>query len=291
VDLDALAENVAEMVRYPFCALVAAGGTGEVLSLTPQEIEDVVRVSVEAAAGKMPVVGGTAFNAPIAADIARRLEKAGADCILALPPAYSNAPEEGLFDYYGTIANATGLPLMLYSRDWAAFTPAQVERLAECVPSLHFWKDGQGDLRKFQRIMQRVGDRLAWLGGLGDDAVPGYFAIGVQAYTSSLSNIAPQLSLDLAAAAMAGDHARLTALMQKYVHPLFALRERMRGYEVAVTKQAMEWLGRRAGPVRPPLCRLRPADAEDLRTLVEAYRELDGRGRAVQGRSAPRGSG
>jgi 5-dehydro-4-deoxyglucarate dehydratase len=272
LDLDALAENVAEMVRYPFCALVAAGGTGEILSLTPQEIEDVVRVTVEAAAGKMPVVGGTAFNAPLGAEIARRLEKAGADCVLALPPCYINAPEEGLFDYYRTIAGATGLPLMLYSRDWAAFTPAQVARLAERVPSLHFWKDGQGDMRKYQRIMQHLGSRLAWLGGLGDDSVPAYFAIGVQGYTSSLSNLAPQIALDLWGAAMAGNLARLTALMQKYVHPLFALRERMRGYEVAVTKQAMEWLGRRAGPVRPPLCKLRAADAEDLRSLVEVYR-------------------
>jgi 5-dehydro-4-deoxyglucarate dehydratase len=273
LDLDALAENVAEMVRYPFCALVAAGGTGEILSLTPQEIEDVVRVTVQAAAGKMPVVGGAAFNAALAADVAHRVERAGADCVLALPPCYINAPEEGLFAYYRTIGNATGLPLMLYSRDWAAFTPAQVSRLAECVPTLHFWKDGQGDMRKYQRIMQHVGSRLVWLGGLGDDNVPGYFAIGVQAYTSSISNIAPQISLDLASAAMAGDSVRLSALMETYVHPLFALRERMRGYEVAVTKEAMEILGRRAGPVRPPLCKLRPADAEDLRKVLEVYGE------------------
>ena len=276
VDLDALAENVAEMVQYPFCALVAAGGTGEILSLAPQEIEDVVRVTVQAAAGKMPVVGSTAFNAAIGADIARRVEKAGADCVLVLPPCYINAPEEGLFDYYKTLAAATGLPLMLYSRDWAAFTPRQVARLAELVPTLHFWKDGQGDMRRYQRIMQHVGSRLAWLGGLGDDNVPGYFAIGVQAYTSSISNIAPQLALDLAAAAMAGDRARLTPLMEKYVHPLYALRERMRGYEVAVMKQAMELLGRRAGPVRPPLCGLRKEDVQDVRALVEVYADVIG---------------
>ena len=57
---------------------------------------------------------------------------------------------------------------------------------------------------KYQRIMQHVGSRLAWLGGLGDDCVPAYFAIGVQAYTSSISNIAPKLSLELAEAAMTG---------------------------------------------------------------------------------------
>jgi 5-dehydro-4-deoxyglucarate dehydratase len=274
VDLDALAENVADMVRYPFCALVAAGGTGEIYSLTPREIQDVVRVTVQAAAGKMPVIGGTAFNVPLGAEIARGIEQAGADCVLVLPPYYISAPEEGLFEYYAAIANATGLPLMLYSRGWASFTPQQVARLAERVPSLHFWKDGQGDMRKYQRIMQHLGNRLAWLGGLGDDNVPAYFAIGVQAYTSSISNLAPKISLHLAAAAMAGDAPRLAALMEKYVHPLFALRERMHGYEVAVTKAAMEILGHRAGPVRPPLCNCRPQDVEDIRKLMEVYREV-----------------
>jgi len=274
LDLDALAGNVAEMARYPFCALVAAGGMGEVYSLTPAEIEDVVRVTVAAAGGKMPVVGGAGFNAPLGADIARRLEKAGADCVLVLPPYYAHAPEEGLFEYYRAIAAATALPLMLYSRDWAAFTPQQVARLAERVPSLQFWKDGQGDTRKYQRIMQYVGDRLAWLGGLGDDCVPAYFAIGVQAYTSSISNLAPKLSLDLAEAALAHDSRRLHTLMHKYVHPLYTLRERSRGYEVAVTKQAMEILGHKAGPVRPPLCPCREEDVEDIRRLMEVYRDV-----------------
>ena len=66
LDLDGLARNVDEMARYPFCALVAAGGTGELYSLTPGEVEDVVRVTVQAAAGRMPVVAGTGFNGPLA---------------------------------------------------------------------------------------------------------------------------------------------------------------------------------------------------------------------------------
>jgi 5-dehydro-4-deoxyglucarate dehydratase len=271
VDLDALGSNVEWMARHSFCALVAAGGTGEVYSLTPQEIEDVVRVTVEAARGRMPVVGGAGFNAAIGADIARRVERAGADIVLVLPPYYSHAPEEGMIGYYRAVANATGLPLMLYSRDWAAFSPVQVARLAERVPALQFWKDGQGDMRKYQRVMQHVGGRLAWLGGLGDDCVPGYFAIGVQAYTSSISNLAPRLSLELAEAALAHDSARLDGLMRKYVHPLYALRERSRGYEVAIMKAAMEMLGRKAGPVRPPLQACRPQDVEDLRRLMEVY--------------------
>lgn len=274
LDLDALARNVDEMASHPFCALVAAGGTGELYSLTPEEVEQVVRVTVEAVNGRMPVVAGTGYNAPIAADIARRVERAGAECVLVLPPYYSGAPFEGLVDYYAAVGRATALPLMIYSRDWAVFTPAMVARVAERVPTLTFWKDGQGDARKYQRIMQTVGDRLAWLGGLGDDCVPSYFSIGVQAYTSSISNIAPRVSLELAEAGVAGDFKRLDALMAKYVHPLYAFRERAKGYEVAAMKAAMEILGMPAGPVRPPLMNCTEKDLADLRVILEAYEDV-----------------
>lgn len=274
LDLDALTRNVDEMAAYPFCAMVAAGGTGELYSLSIDEIELVVATTVRAVAGRMPVVAGAGFNALMGAGIARRAEKAGAECILALPPYYSDAPEEGLFAYYEAIGAATPLPLMVYSRGWAVFTPEMVARLADRVPTLVAWKDGQGDIRKYQRIMNHNGDRLAWLGGLGDDCVPGYFSIGVQAYTSSISNIAPRLSLALADAGAQGDFAKLNELMERYVHPLYAIRERSRGYEVAAMKAAMEILGIPAGPVRPPLMNCRPKDIEDIRKLMEVYKEF-----------------
>jgi 5-dehydro-4-deoxyglucarate dehydratase len=274
LDLDALARNVDEMAAFPFCALVATGGTGEVYSLSPDETEQVVATTVRAAKGRVPVMAGTGYNATLGVDIARRAAKAGADCILALPPYYVAAPEEGLFAYYEAIGRATDLPLTLYSRDWAVFTPEMVERLATQVPTLKGWKDGQGDVRKYQRIMERNGDRLSWFGGLGDDCVPGYFAVGVQAYTSSISNIAPKLSLALAEAGMKHDFIKLNTLMQRYVNPLYALRERARGYEVAVMKEAMEILGMPAGPVRPPLMNCRPKDIDDLRQLMQIYREM-----------------
>jgi 5-dehydro-4-deoxyglucarate dehydratase len=234
----------------------------------------VVKTAVQAVNGRMPVVAGTGFNVSIGCEIARRAEKAGAEFLLVLPPYYIGAPEEGLFAYYEAIGKATGLPMMVYSRDWAVFTPEMVARLADRVPTLVAWKDGQGDTRKYQRIMDYNGDRLAWFGGLGDDCVPGYFAIGVQAYTSSISNISPVISLALAEAGMERDFARLNELMTKYVHPLYAIRERARGYEVAVMKEAMEILGMSAGPVRPPLMNCRPMDIEDTRKLMEVYREF-----------------
>jgi len=274
LDLDGLARNVDEMAAFPFCALVAAGGTGEMYSMSPEEIEQVVATSVKATKDRMPVVAGTGFNMTLGVDIAKRAARAGASCILALPPYYVSAPEEGLFAYYEAIGKATDLPLMVYSRDWAIFTPEMLARLAERVPTLVGWKDGQGDVRKYQRIMEKNGDRLAWFGGLGDDCVPGYFAIGVQGYTSSISNIAPKVSLALAEAGMKGDFGKLNQLMKRYVNPLYALRERSKGYEVAVMKEAMEMLGMPAGPVRPPLMNCKEADKKDLAESLKAYADM-----------------
>jgi 5-dehydro-4-deoxyglucarate dehydratase len=274
LNLEALERNVDEMASHPFCALVAAGGTGEMYSMSVDEIEQVIAASVKAVNGRMPVVAGTGFNASIGPEIARRAAKAGADAVLALPPYYVMAPEDGLFAYYEAIGKATDLPLLVYSRDWAVFTPQMVARLADRAPTLAGWKDGQGDIRRYQRIMQFNGDRLAWYGGLGDDCVPGYFVIGVQAYTSSISSIAPKLSLQMAEAGMKRDFAELDRLMARYVQPLYALRERARGYEVAVMKEAMELLGMPAGPVRPPLMNCRPQDVEDLKKLLAVYAEV-----------------
>ena len=273
LDRAALERNVDAMARHPFCAMVAAGGTGEVYSLTVDEAVEVVRVTVKASAGRMPVIAGVGYNLAMAAEMARRMEQAGAAALLVMPPYYINAPEAGMTAYFAAIGSASGLPLSFYSRDWAVFTPEMVARLCEQIPSLQIWKDGQGDARKYQRIMSHVGDRLAWLGGIGDDCVPAYFGIGVQAYTSSISNIAPKLSLELADAGMKSDRDRLSALMAKYVHPLYALRDRSRGYEVAVMKAAMDVIGLAGGPVRPPLSNVTERDLGDVRKLMEVYRE------------------
>jgi 5-dehydro-4-deoxyglucarate dehydratase len=173
------------------------------------------------------------------------------------------------------VARATGLPLAIYSRGWAVFSPDEVARLAEAIPTLRYWKDGQGDPRVFRRIMAKVGDRLTWIGGAGDDAAAVYAAIGIRCFTSSISGVLPALALAWGRAAMESDLAALNRLLDGYVHPLFALRARRRGYEVSAMKKARELLGRvSAGPVRPPLPALAPADEADLRSLLIAWRDF-----------------
>jgi 5-dehydro-4-deoxyglucarate dehydratase len=274
LDLAALERDVAELIQYPFCAINAPAGISEIFSLSVAEAVAVVRKTVEIVRGKMPVIGSVCFNTAIAAEMARGMEEAGADALLVLPPYYQQPPEEGLLAYYRAIGRATGLPLAIYSRGWAAFTPDQVARLAEAVPTLRYWKDGQADARVYQRIMARVGDRLTWIGGAGDDCGAMYAAIGVRTFTSSVSAIFPRLALAWGEAALAGDFARLNALLTRYVHPLFALRARKRGYEVAVMKKAAELLGKPCGPPRPPIPQLGASEVEELRGLLEGCGEF-----------------
>ncbi|HEX7961755.1 MAG TPA: dihydrodipicolinate synthase family protein, partial [Terriglobales bacterium] len=147
-----------------------------------------------------------------------------------------------------------------------------VERLAAKAPTLIAWKDGQGDIRRYQQIMNRLGDRLYWIGGAGDDCVPAYYSIGIRTYTSSIATVAPKLSVELHKVASDGDSARLSELMKQYVIPLYALRARRRGYEVTVMKEMMNIAGLAAGPVRPPLPRLRNEELTELKTMMEKWK-------------------
>jgi 5-dehydro-4-deoxyglucarate dehydratase len=243
-------------------------------SLTPEEHKQVVAATVEAAAGAVPVIAGVGFGDGLAVQLTKQSQEAGADGILCFPPYYPNAHFEGLLQYYTAIGRATDLGLFIYSRDWATFSPSEVYRLAESIPNLIAWKDGQGDLRRYQAIMERVGKRLHWIGGIGDDLVPGYYAIGIRTYTSSIATIAPRLSLRLHERAAMLDSSSLSRLMSNYVLPLYAIRGRRKGYEVSVMKCAMEILGKPAGPVRPPLVEVRPEEREEIASLMERYKPV-----------------
>ena len=273
LDLDGLRLNLRSLLKHPVCAVVAAAGTGEFHSLSPAEHLAVVKTTVEEVNGGVPVLASAGFNPAIATELARQAADAGVNGILAFPPYYPNPDEEGLIAYYRSIADATPLGILIYSRDWFAPSPALVEKLAQAIPSLVAWKDGQADVRRYQMIRERVGDRLHWIGGAGDDMVPAYYSIGIRTYTSSIANVAPRLSLRLHELAAAGHSDELTRLMNALVIPLYALRARRKGYEVSTMKAMMEMAGLAGGPVRPPLVNLAAEEIEWLRTNLNRWRE------------------
>ena len=124
-------------------------------------------------------------------------------------------------------------------------------------------------MRRYQIVMDAVGDRIHWVGGAGDDLVGTYYRLGIRCYTSSISNVAPRLALLLHDVAAAGDEAKLSRLMHHYVVPLYAFRARKKGYEVTVMKAMMQLHGLAAGPVRPPLANVNASELDELRAMME----------------------
>jgi 5-dehydro-4-deoxyglucarate dehydratase len=163
--------------------------------------------------------------------------------------------------------------MIIYSRDWTNFTPTMVERLTS-IPTLVAWKDGQGDIRRLQTIMNRVGDRLHWIGGAGDDLVAAYYSIGIRTFTSSIATVAPRLSIRLHELGETGDTEVLNELLDRCVIPLYALRARRRGYEVSAMKAMMDMVGFNGGPVRPPLVNVTPDEEDELRTILSTWEKF-----------------
>lgn len=148
--------------------------------------------------------------------------------------------------YYRSIAEATRLGMLIYSRDWANFSEAMVERLSS-IPNLVAWKDdGQGDIRRLQAIMNRLGDHLYWIGG------------------------APVMTWYR----LTSHHAELEQLMHGCVIPLYAMRARRRGYEVSTMKALMDLAGLRVGPVRLPLVEVSDLEKEELRDILDNWKQF-----------------
>lgn len=270
LDLPGMHQNLNKLLEYPVSAVVPAGGTGEIYSLTPAEYLRVIELTVLAVEDRIPVIAGVGFGQRLGGEMAQAAEKAGADGILVFPPYYPQAEEDGLFDYYRSIATATRLGAIIYSRDWARLTPPMVERLT-AIPNLVAWNDGQGDIRQLQSIMHHVGERLLWIGGAGDDLIGAYYSTGIRTFSSSIATVAPALSLKLHELAAADDTEALAELLAECVIPLFALRARRKGYEVAAMKAMMDMVGLNGGPVRPPLVNVTPGELDELRTVLSRW--------------------
>jgi 5-dehydro-4-deoxyglucarate dehydratase len=267
LDLPGLHQNLNKLLEYPISAIVAAGGTGELYSLTPAEYLRVIELTALAVEDRVPVIAGVGFGQRIAIEMVQAAEKAGADGILVFPPYYPQADDEGLFEYYRSISAATRLGMIVYSRDWARFSPAMIERLTT-IPNLVAWKDGLGDIRHLQSIMHHVRERLLWIGGAGDDLVGAYYSMGIRTFSSSIATVAPGLSLKLHELAASDDSEALSELLETCVIPLYALRSRRRGYEVSAMKALMDMIGLNGGPVRPPLVNPTPEELDELRIIL-----------------------
>jgi 5-dehydro-4-deoxyglucarate dehydratase len=279
LDLDAYRTHVRRGVEAGAAAVFAACGTGEFHALLPEEFEACVRAAVEAADGRVPVVAGAGYGTALAVRYARLAEAAGADGLLAMPPYLVIAGQEGLLRHYRELTAATGLPVIVYQRDNAVFTPETAVELARTEGVIGL-KDGLGDLDLMQRVVSAVrtevpGDFL-YFNGLptAEQTQLAYRALGITLYSSAVFCFAPEIALAFHRALRTGDLPLAHRLLDGFYGPFADLRAQGRGYAVSLVKAGVRLRGLDVGEVRPPLHEPAEDHVKQLARLIERGQAL-----------------
>ncbi len=270
---EAFSAHLEWLSPHAIAALIVAGGTGELFSLTPDEVVDVVRVAKAAQPGK-PIIAGCGYGTRLACDMARRIERAGGDGILLLPHYLVEAPQEGIEAHIRAVCEATAMGVIIYNRGQSVCSAETIARLADDCPNLIGFKDGTGDIDTVRRITLGLGDRLAYIGGMPThelfaQAVRG---AGVDTYSSAVFNFVPETALAFHAALMSGDNDTCARLLREFYYPFATIRDRRTGYAVSAIKAGVGLRGFDTGPVRPPLTSLTGEEVEMMRSLIEGWR-------------------
>lgn len=258
------------LMPYGASALFAAGGTGELFSLLPDEHAAVVRTAVETCRGRVPILAGIGGPTRTATLLARESERLGAAGLLLLPHYLTEAPQEGLAAHVEAVCRAVRIGVVVYNRGVCRLSADTLARLAERCANLVGFKDGIGEIELMVAIRRRLGERLAYLGGLPTAEVyaAAYKAIGVPVYSSAVFNFVPRTAMQFHEALAKDDQATTGRLLDSFFLPYLAIRNRRPGYAVGIVKAGVRLVGRDAGPVRPPLTDLLPAELEELDALI-----------------------
>lgn len=198
-------------------AIVAVGTTGESPTLNEEEHCRVIRWAVEAAAGRVPVIGGTGSNSTREAiDLTRCAMEAGADAALLVVPYYNKPTQEGMYQHFKAVAEAVPMPQIMYNvpgRTACDMQPETVERLSH-ISNIVGIKEATGDVERARAILERCGDRVDVYSGEDPTAMELMLA-GGKGDVSVTANVAPRIMHEMCEAAVAGDRARAEQLNDK----------------------------------------------------------------------------
>jgi 4-hydroxy-tetrahydrodipicolinate synthase len=266
IETDALGANVDRLIAGGVAGLVPGGSTGEFTTLTNAERRQLVEVTVEAAAGRVPVVAGTgALSTRETVELSVHAQEAGAAAVMIVPPFYDALSWRELLEHYTVVANAIDIPIMYYnlpSATGVTLTTAQLRELP--ISSL---KDTGGDFAAANELIQTDGPTL--LNGW-DTLTFAALATGVRAVVWGAASILPQQCVELHRLLI--DEIDLPAARELWSHlwPLCQFLE-SQSYPAAV-KTACRLVGDATGSVRAPLLPLERAATEELAALVEHAR-------------------
>jgi 4-hydroxy-tetrahydrodipicolinate synthase len=235
------------------------GTTGESPTVNVEEHCEIIRVSVEQAKGRVPIMAGCGANSTAEAiELTRFAKQVGADCHLQVVPYYNKPTQEGQYQHFKAIAEAVDLPMVLYNvpgRSVADMAHDTVLRLAQ-VPGIVGIKEATGNIERAQWLIRDVPKGFAIYSG-DDPTAVALMLCGGQGNVSVTANVAPRLMHELCVAAMSGDVKRAMAIQ-------FQLMPVHRNLFVEANpipvKWAMSRMGLCGGAMRLPMTRLAQAN-------------------------------
>ncbi|MFD7549291.1 4-hydroxy-tetrahydrodipicolinate synthase [Streptomyces sp. NPDC059578] len=267
LDLDGAQRLAAHLVDAGNDGLVVNGTTGESPTTTGAEKSDLVRAVLDAVGDRAHVIAGIGTNDTRSSiELARAAERAGAHGLLAVTPYYNRPPQEGLYQHFTAIADATGLPVMLYDIPGRSGVPINTETLVRLSahPRIVANKDAKGDLGRASWAIARSG--LAWYSGDDMLNLP-LMSVGAIGLVSVVGHVVTPELRALVEAHTAGDVQKATEIHQRLL-PVFTGMFRTQG--VMTSKAALALLGLPGGPLRLPMIGLTAEETTQLKKDLAA---------------------
>ncbi len=270
VDYERLKRNLAFQYENGTAAVVVCGTTGENATLTQEEHDELVRLCVREASGKLKVIVGVGSNNTLSAlRAAESAKAAGADGILMVTPYYNKSTQSGLIEHFGYVADRVEIPMILYnvpSRTGIGLT-AETCRVLSGHPNIVGIKEASGDIALAGKIRSACGDDLfLWSGN--DDCTVAMMSLGALGVISVASNVIPGVIAKLCSLCLDGEYPEAAALYAKYAPFFSALFVETNPIPV---KAAMKLLGTDSGQLRLPLVEI---GTDHLGTLLSAMRSV-----------------
>ena len=269
LDIQGHRKNVEFAARSGAHALVCLGTQGEFHSLNSDEQKQIMKATVEANAGRKPVVCGTAHSSTLEAqELTRYAKEIGADAVLMTPPYYSQVTWQGVYDHFARIAGKVDIPIILYNAPERAgfnLTPEHLGKLAE-IDQVVAVKQASRNIMELEETVSQVGDKMAVFGGSEAMMWP-CLALGMVGSSSTAASFMPQYFVDIYEASKNG-RVQEGKDMFMALAPLRRISKRL-GH-AAVVKAAMDRVGLVGGPMRPPLVTPTAEQLSELDAILAA---------------------
>ncbi|GDY24638.1 MULTISPECIES: 4-hydroxy-tetrahydrodipicolinate synthase [unclassified Agarivorans] len=269
VDYAAIRELVEWHIGQGTHGIVPVGTTGESPTLTHDEHIAVVKTVVEQAKGRVPVIAGAGSNNPIEAiEYTKAAQQVGADATLHVAGYYNRPNQDGLFQHFKMLHDATDIPIVLYNippRAVVDLSPVTIAKLAQ-LPRIVGVKDATGDLSRPLFERQLIEQDFCWLSGEDATAVS-YNISGGQGCISVTANVAPKLCAQMQQATLDGDYAKASEIQDK----LIPLHQAMFAEpSPAGAKYAMSLLNKCRAECRLPVTELSDSTKTRIRNVMQS---------------------